>query len=262
MTFESLSIECDNISHAWAAALIVACRRGAGALVPLVVAVNLPNGQAEEDLRIRCEADRFMARYPKVKPCHTTANTIFPEFLWNPDKPREALFNRYFTMLPRLRREPANRKGIYFERMTAYGETRQNQLDHVISTYLKGNHRASALQVCICDPPRDHTDQHQRGFPCLQMVNFIPDTERGELHVVGTYATQWLIDRAYGNYLGLCRLGTFVAHELGMRLTKMICIAPKGEIGTPNKGEVRDFVQRLRPLLPEEVVALCNGEAD
>ncbi len=261
MTSESLSIQCDNISHAWAASLMVACQRGTGALVPLVVTVNLPGGQAEEDPRIRSEADRFMARYPKMKSCHTTANTIFPDFLWNRDKPREVLFDRYFRMLPRLRREPTNRNGIYFERMTAYGKTQQNQLDHVISTYLKGNHRTSALQVCICDPPRDHTNQRQRGFPCLQMVNFIPDAARGELHVVGTYATQYLIDRAYGNYLGLCRLGTFVAHELGMKLTKMICIAPKGELGTPNKAEVRDFVQCLRPLLPEEVIALCDREA-
>jgi hypothetical protein len=39
------------------------------------------------------------------------------------------------------------------------------------------------------------------------------------------YAMHYLVERAYGNYVGLCRLGQFVAHELRLPLVRMTCIA-------------------------------------
>jgi hypothetical protein len=37
-----------------------------------------------------------------------------------------------------------------------------------------------------------------------------------------------MIKRAYGNYLGLARLGHFMAVEMGLRLERMTCIAAVG----------------------------------
>jgi hypothetical protein len=37
------------------------------------------------------------------------------------------------------------------------------------------------------------------------------------------YAAQYMVERAYGNYLGLCRLGQFVAHEMELRLARLTC---------------------------------------
>ena len=34
-----------------------------------------------------------------------------------------------------------------------------------------------------------------------------------------------MVERAYGNYLGLCRLGRFMAHEMGLKFDQMTCIA-------------------------------------
>ena len=45
-------------------------------------------------------------------------------------------------------------------------------------------------------------------------------------HVVNVnafYATQYAFERAYGNYLGLCWLGRFVAHEMGLTLASVSC---------------------------------------
>ena len=49
------------------------------------------------------------------------------------------------------------------------------------------------------------------------------------------YATQYMVERAYGNYLGLCRLGRFMAHELDMRLTRMTCFTGIAECDTAKK---------------------------
>ena len=35
------------------------------------------------------------------------------------------------------------------------------------------------------------------------------------------YATQQLFDKAYGNYLGLARLGAFMAHEMRLPLVRL-----------------------------------------
>ena len=45
------------------------------------------------------------------------------------------------------------------------------------------------------------------------------------LAVTGFYAKQHMFERAYGNYLGLCHLGRFMAHEMGLTLSQVVCIA-------------------------------------
>lgn len=135
--------------------------------------------------------------------------------------------------------------GLYFERLIDFGPNKVNQLRHVIETYKGGNHRRSALQAAIFDPNEDHTNQRQRGFPCLHQVAFTP-IESGGLCVTGFYAMQLIFERAYGNYLGLCRLGNFVAHELGMHLERMVCIAAVGKYAQVAKSDLRELEMSIK----------------
>ena len=125
--------------------------------------------------------------------------------------------------------ELRNKNGLYFQRLIPYGWDEDsgnsfNQLEHIIQTWHKGNHCRTALQAGLFDPHKDHTNQRQRGFPCLQQVSFAP-CDDGGLSITGYYATQYVVERAYGNYLGLCRLGRFMAHKMGLKLDQMVCIA-------------------------------------
>ena len=58
----------------------------------------------------------------------------------------------------------------------------------------------------------------------MQQISFalVGDTD---VHVNGFYATETIFDKAYGNYLGLRDLGTFVATELHRTLTRVTCTA-------------------------------------
>ena len=176
------------------------------------------------------------------------ARTIFPRGLWNPARAREELYRRYFRILPRIRKCPDNKYGVYFERMIAYGDTAKNQLEHIIQTYKRGNHRRTALQAAILDPATDLTDQRMRGFPCLQQVAFVP-THGGGLRVVGFYPRQYIFERAYGNYLGLCWVGRFIAHELGLQLEEMQCFICVATLGGLGKAVLQPLASRLRELL-------------
>jgi hypothetical protein len=215
----------ENLSYAWARAVRPMVGRGAVAeIAPLCVSITgFDDGVAREDLSIRDALDGSLAAANK-QDCHTVANTLFPESLWNPSAPRSVFFERYGFSLPRLlKASKKNRHGMYFQRLIEGGPaTHPNQLDFVIETYLsRKGVRRSALQVAVYNSQLDQTKAAQRGFPCLQHVTFAP--VGGDLNVNAFYATQYAFERAYGNYLGLCRLGRFVAHELGLTLARVTC---------------------------------------
>lgn len=218
-------IEESNLSVAWARALKIATARGRNEIAPLIVSVTGfdETGDAFEDMGIRGAIDGLLEREGK-QGIDTVANTIFPFSLWNPSGSRQLLYDRYKRVAPRLRKASAkNRRGIYFDRMIGGGpEGKENQLEFAISTYCsRPGVRRSVLQIGVFNPGLDHVAAAQLGFPCLQHVTFAPTAEG--LCINAFYSTQYLVERAYGNYVGLCRLGRFVAHELHMPLIRMTC---------------------------------------
>lgn len=249
-------IENSNLSLAWAEAFLALMQPGCTEIAPLAVTVTGIDGDnIDEHEGIRKLLDKALAAHNGS--CNTVANTIFPQSLWNPKRDRSLVYERYLKHAwPRVQKCPANRRGTYFQRLVAFGngnEAPVNQLEHVIGTWHKGNHRHSALQLSIFDPRRDHNDCRQMGFPCLHQVCFTPLGTNGSagLAVTGFYATQHIFEKAYGNYLGLCRLGHFVAHETNLRLVRMTCIAASARLGNVEKTEVTSFASALRGLVRE-----------
>lgn len=231
-----------NLTDAWGSALSLLLEKGKKEIQPLIVTVkdfdqNIP----KENLHIRDEIDKLHRNKKKFN-SHTVANTIFPKSLWNPAKERSLLYERFRRIFPKILEHDrvGKRYGRYFDRMIDYGNSshKVNQLEYILSTIKKGNKRRSAYQVSIIDPLIDHTDQRMRGFPCLQQVAFSP-LKGGGLSITGFYPYQYIFDRAYGNYLGLCWLGHFMAHELGLELKEMTCIAGIATLGGINKTNIK-----------------------
>ena len=249
-----------NLSVAWGKAFLQVYE--AKEVAPLVLVVDsLDGGDPDEDFAIRDALEGELERRGD-RSCHTVANTIFPITMWNSNVGREQLFQRYLRVYPRLRRlDRANKYGLYFQRMIAFGCDNEgagghNQLDFILNTWQRGNRRRTALQASLLDPRKDHRHQRQRGFPCLQQVSFAP-TGTGGLAVTGFYATQYIVERAYGNYLGLWRLGQFMAHEMGLRLEQLTCIAtPAKRDGS--KSELRPLAQSVMASLER----LWTGRSD
>jgi hypothetical protein len=228
-------VEEPNLSLAWGRALRLVSAPGRAEVTPLIVAITGfdKHGAVAEELRIRNALDDLLSA-EGMQQVETVANTIFPRSLWNPASPRVRIYERYFEILPRIRQSTRkNARGTYFERMISAGPAgRENQLDFSISTYLtRPGMRRSALQVAIFDPHRDHSAAAYLGFPCLQHVTFAPSREG--LCVNALYATQYMVERAYGNYLGLCRLGQFVSHEMGIPIARLTCLIGIAECEVP-----------------------------
>lgn len=229
MTNSSHYVEEPSLSVAWARAIAIASRCGRE-VAPLVVAfTGFHNGVPTESANIRAELDGLLIRHRSAS-VETVAGTIFPLSMWNPQCRASTLYDRYNSIYGHLRRIKANKNGTYFGRMIAGDREPQNQLDRVVRSYLeKPGGRRSKLQISIFDPSIDHRDEPYLGFPCLQHLSFAPNGD-DELAVNAFYTMQYLIQKAYGNYLGLARLGAFVAHELGRRLTRVTCVAGIAQI--------------------------------
>lgn len=218
-----------SLSLAWTEVFLQLMERGVAEIAPAVITIT---DFDERSLPRQIPEIRQAIDAVNKQSYRTVASTIFPNSLWMPEGEdnAERLYARYDRMWATIARCPANRKGVYFRRLTAYKPQHEcqeqppvNQLAHIIETYSRRNHRHSALQAAIFDPTRDHTHNRQRGFPCLQQVAFNPSD--GQLEVTGFYALQHHVPKAYGNYLGLCWLGRFMARQMGLQLSQVTCIA-------------------------------------
>jgi hypothetical protein len=234
-----LIIEETNLSYAWSRAFLHIIDHSGKQVSPLLITLTgFTNGMPNEDPAIREALDNCL-KINSQQSVHTVANTIFPTSYWQrSNHNRNKLFDTYIKNFPRIQAlaPTKNHRGLYFERLIAFGSgpNKGNQLEYIISQYKsRPRARKSMFQAAIFDPARDHVSPAQIPFPCLQHVSFIPQEK--SLILNAFYATQLLFDKAYGNYLGLCRLGDFMAHEMGLSFERMNCFVGVGKMGKINK---------------------------
>ena len=244
-----LVIDDTSLSCAWARLLLHVFDNAGKEIAPLILSVNgfAQNGAAIEDPVVRDALDQLLKRKGRIA-IDCVAFTIFPQRLWEMSRgDRARLFDLYRKTFPRWQtmNRRANGRGMYFERMIMYGRgpCGGNQLEWILSQFnSQKSVRRSMLQATTFDPARDHVASAQLGFPCLQQVSFEP-TAAG-LVTNAFYATQQIFDKAYGNYLGLAQLGTFMAHEMGMPLARLNVMVGVAKLDRINKSDA-DLVQLI-----------------
>ncbi len=267
-----LIIEEPNLSHAWGRVLLHVLDNSKPRLAPLTVSVTgFSDGLPIEDEQIRHALDSILGTKEKKYSSRVSALTIFPHDAW---VRRGRLSVRVFSdwylkyFFPRLQaRDGHNKRGTYFERMVRFqgskkenngkpGLGEKNQLDHLVTIWRRdrtnsSSSRHSALQASIFDPVKDHTGGKMLGFPCLQQVSFSYDGADA-LAVNAYYPTQYIMDRAYGNYLGLCHLGQFMARDMGLNLVRLNCFIGLPDLGNNwTKGELKSLANLIRCRLPK-----------
>ena len=236
-------------------------------LRPVVLSViGLSDQPPAEDAVIRCAVDDALKATEKNS-IRVSGLMIFPYDMWNRrGRPGCHEFSDFCVdqVVPRMRAlDRRNRYGTYFERMMRFTETETdslysvNQLEFVIGLLRRSRRsRHSALQITCFDPAKDHTGQAVRGFPCLQQVSVAQDDD-GRLAVNAYYPTQYIFDRAYGNYLGLCHLGQFLAHETDLEFAQLNCYVGQPILGDVRKRDVRSLADLVRTQIHDQ-----SGEDD
>jgi hypothetical protein len=175
---------------------------------------------------------------------------VAPDLAWAPDLDagQEAaldtaaadLYEVYSDMLPLLCTADGNSRGTYFGRMVSWpGKTPGgvNQLADRVK-FLRNARRSgrsayNLSDIAIGGQAEDGTnnvenanasddlglqvyaptDRRQRGFPCLVHVDLT--LLDGQLSMLALYRHQYLVTKAYGNFVGLAQLLAFLAQQTG-----------------------------------------------
>jgi hypothetical protein len=182
------------------------------------------------DMPMALPSPEYAARNPcSVAPgaddVFAVANTIFPATLASRATTKEELYTRYSAIMNRMR----NRKGgfrawgTYFERLTAFGTTRTNQLDRVIAKLNSWpNVSKTGLVFHLSSPETDAP--RTRGGPCWHFGELLCHTD-GTIDLLAVYRNQDYFNKALGNFLGLANLLNFICQQSGHTPGKLICNA-------------------------------------
>lgn len=236
----TVNVTAPDVSLAWLAACD-AMLSGPRVAYHMVVRIENP---LNEDMAVRDGLERILTAR-QLQPVTTVANTIFPASIAATSRDHLELSSRYTAMLPTLKRlSSKNDRGTYFGRMIAFpGPSGPvNQLDVIITRLRKelakkGSGTGSltaAYEAALVDPGSEGADGNLEapvagaaqvlvpgsdtrfpGFPCLSHCSFQLDRQ-GTLHALAQYRSQRMVERAYGNYLGLGRLLSYIADSAGL----------------------------------------------
>lgn len=203
-----------------------------------------------EDPGIRATLDGFLdnsaaTRHAKsVLSVETVASTLFPESWYVPERAAEPRAHLYQCRerAARVHRRISGPREVetYFDRLVAYptadGGT-VNQLEaQVLRLQRELRHagpKTSAYEVGVSEPgdlriQRPGKDRLMRGFPCLSHISLTLHTNA--THLTALYRNQGFLRKAYGNYVGLARLGRFFAREVGVRVGEIVCVASHADV--------------------------------
>ncbi len=238
-------IESDNLSLAWGEVIARILGPGGNDISPLTLSITGFDeaGEPKENRSIRDALERVLEAEGK-RGVENVAFTIFPRrYDKMVEGNRAELYALYMDAFHRIQdfNPKNNKRGSYFQRLIdlAGDGTGPNQLEWILNEFSqRPNGRRSKWQATTFDPKRDHSTTAQLEFPCLQQVSFTFDGGGG-LILNAFYATQQLIRKGYGNYLGLCHLGAFMAREMNLHLVRLnvfVGIAKADEMrkGDPN----------------------------
>jgi hypothetical protein len=227
-------IRADTMSHAWVQALSAVGDLPGRHAFHLIVRMERP--QVELPV-IRRMADKLLADL-RLDPVTTVANTLFPAALARLHPEPAALTERYRRLYPRLRRFPSNTAGTYFGRLVALPteEGTVDQLTGIVDKLRRsatGRRWKATYEADFASTSmavyRDAKDRRKTmGFPCLSFCSFQLDGD--QIHLVAHYRSQYLVQRAYGNYLALGQLLNYVARAAGLRTGQLTVIAGHASI--------------------------------
>ncbi|MBI5384665.1 MAG: hypothetical protein HZA90_08235 [Verrucomicrobia bacterium] len=211
--------------------------------------VQIKNTQTFDDgLHVRF--DGFCRRVEILGPRHV-AYTIFPHEAYAKAKTAERLFrayNRSNGLYERLQRRYRNHSswGTYFRRMTQYdgGGKPVNQLENIIKALnTRANVNKAALTIVIQRPGGETI--RPLGGPCLNYLAVQAERDgQTTLGLLAVYRNHDFLQKAYGNYWGLCNLLGFLANETGTVAGPVTCISSHAYVEN-HKLALKAFVEAL-----------------
>lgn len=238
----AFALNRESITQAWLDGMELLLQQPSDTAFNVVLDIDAPLGIGGQERAVLAKVDQFLAGHGKNR-LQTVANTIFPESLYR-RYGAEGVFQVYpAKVYPVLKKD--NRWGTYVHRMVRREDRTGkviNPLEKVIAALRiesRGrNPKRSRYElgmtepftdISIADPTLPFANQ-AIGGPCLSHLSFKLDPVSGQVRLIAFYRSHYYVERALGNLVGLARLLSFVANEVGLEPGPLTCISSYAQI--------------------------------
>jgi hypothetical protein len=194
----------------------------------IVLHIDDPKRVRRRDRAVADTLDSFLIEHDNHSH-HTVAETIFPGYEYLRGGVDGVFKNYPDEIFPRIRKHPDSRQwGTYAQRMlcrVSPDGTRYNPLEQMIGKMRQKNPVKASYELGLAFDIATYDDDQHRGSrlggPCLTHLSFKLIAKK--LHLTAIYRSHYYIHRAYGNLLGLARLQSFVADQVGVTTGPLVC---------------------------------------
>jgi hypothetical protein len=235
MTLATEDIRAENISRAWLQTVASLSRHSPRAAYHLVVRIANPSAEVRS---VRVLADKLLGDL-KLRPIDTVRNTIFPAATAARFPEPSALAEHYRLRYAVYRR--FNKRGTYFGRLVALPNGKNDTIDQLSATVdklRKQRRMSSRYELNIYLAREDQSIA--MGFPCMSSCALHLDGD--VVHMSATYRNQYIIERGYGNYLGLGELLKYICGATNLRMGELMVIAGHAELDHANKQQITSLL--------------------
>ena len=120
--------------------------------------------------------------------------------------------------------------GTYFQRLIDIPSSKPNQVNQLEAVIQQikssGDNYAAAFNFHLSSKALDAIKV--RGQPCLQYIQL--KVERPYIQMTSVYRSHDFLNKALGNYVGLCRLLNFISAETNLESKSLVCHSIHAEI--------------------------------
>ena len=219
----------------------------------VVLHIEAPEKVRRADRAVADTLDRFLVSHDNHSH-HTVAETIFPgyEFV---RRGVDGVYKYPDEIFPRIDgHEDSRWWGTYAQRILRRVDPDGNQyspLADLIEKMRQTSPVKASYEVGIALDIATYSDDKHRssrmGGPCLSHLSFKLLDKK--VHLTALYRSHYYVHRAYGNLLGLARLQSFVAKQVGVGTGPLVCHSTMAQLEV-NKGwkkaEIEPLVRACR----------------
>lgn len=195
----------------------------------VVLHVSNPLMVKREDKAMASALNQFLIEHDRHSN-HTVAETIFPGYEYV-HRGVAGVYAYPEDIFPGIKRHPDSRSwGTYAQRLLhrvdADGQA-YNPLESCIKKMKQKQPVRAAYEVGLgygfdLSTYDDDDDRaHRMAGPCLSHLSF--KLIKKTIHLTAIYRSHYYLQRAYGNLLGLARLQSFVADQVGVAVGPLAC---------------------------------------
>jgi hypothetical protein len=234
----------------------------------VVLHIDDPTRVRRADRAVAQTLDEFLVSHDNHSN-HTVAETIFPGYEYVP-RGVDGVFKYPKEIFEKIDEHPDSRWwGTYAQRILhrVDGEGKEyNPLEAMIRKMRQKSPVKASYEVSLAFDIATYDDDEHRGSrlggPCLSHLSFKLIDRK--VHLTALYRSHYYIHRAYGNLLGLARLQSFVARQVGTTTGPLVCHSTMAQLESGKTygwttGEVESLIRacrKARSMSPELTAAV------